>query len=105
MNEQEVAVAEEFWLTLMRNDREEAQAVVNHLDLPLVMTSTFSFDEVEGKLQDAQERQPLKPQGNAGTLSPKVVSQDTPMATVDVWNATDCGTLVLVSSNEIVVHG
>jgi hypothetical protein len=101
MNKQEVAVAEEFWLTLVRKDREGAQAVVNHLNLPLVATSTFSSKEVEGELQDAREREPLKPRGNARTLSPKAVSQDTPMATVYMWNATNCDVLMLISSNEI----
>jgi hypothetical protein len=71
MNEQEVAVAEQFWLAIVRNNREGVQAVVNCLDLPFVATSTFSFKEVEGELQDAWEWEPLKLWGNAGTLSPK----------------------------------
>jgi hypothetical protein len=101
MNEQEVAVAEEFRLALARNNWEGAQAVVNCLDLPLVATSTFSFKEVEGKLQDAWEQESLELRGNAGTLFLKAVSQDTPMAPVDVWNVTDRVALVLISSNEI----
>ncbi len=45
----EVPVAKEFWLALARNNRAGAQEVVDHLDLPLVATSTFSFKETEGK--------------------------------------------------------
>ena len=51
MNEQEVAVAEEFWLALARNHQEGAQTVVNRLDLPLITTSTFSFEKVEGNFK------------------------------------------------------
>jgi hypothetical protein len=100
MNE-EVPVAEEFWLTLARNDRAEAHKVIKCLDLPLVATSTFSFEEIEGEFHDAQERETLEQRGAQGALSPKLVSADTPMATIDAWNATDCVALLLVSSNEI----
>ncbi len=53
MSEDEVGVAEEFWLALARNDREGAQEVVNRLDLPFVAASAFLFEEVEGEFQDA----------------------------------------------------
>jgi hypothetical protein len=39
----EVPVVEEFWLAIARNDRAAAQEVVDHLELPLVATSTFSY--------------------------------------------------------------
>ncbi len=55
--QEEVPVAKEFWLALARNKRVAAQEVVNHLDLPLVAASTFSFEEIEGKFQDSQEQE------------------------------------------------
>ncbi len=79
----EVPVAKEFWLALARNDRAGAQEVVDRLDLPLVATSTFSFEEIEGEFQDAQGWESLKQRGAQGVLSPKLVSLDTPMAMVD----------------------
>jgi hypothetical protein len=97
----EVPVAKEFWLALTRNDRAGAQEVVDHLDLPLVATSTFSFEKIEGKFQDAQERESLEQRGAQGALSPKSVSSDTPMATVGAWNVMDRVALLLVSRDEI----
>jgi hypothetical protein len=96
-----VPVAKEFWLALTRNDRAGAQEVIDRLDLPLVATSTSSFKEMEGKFQDAQERESLEQHGAQGVLSPKSVSLDTPMATVDAWNVTDRVALLLVSKDEI----
>jgi hypothetical protein len=55
--QEEVPVAEEFWLTLARNKRAAAQEVVDRLDLPLVAASTFSFEEIEGEFQDSQEQE------------------------------------------------
>jgi hypothetical protein len=81
--QEKIPVAKEFWLALMRNDRAAAQEVVDHLDLPLVVTSTFSFEEIEDRFQDAQEWESLEQRGAQGALSPKLVSSDTPMATVD----------------------
>ena len=43
MSEDEVDVTKEFWL----------QEVVDRLALPLVQTSTFSFEEIKGEFQDA----------------------------------------------------
>jgi hypothetical protein len=97
----EVPVAEEFWLAIVRNDRAAAHEVVDRLELPLVATSTFSFEEVEGKLLDSQEREPLEQSGAQGALSPKSVSLDTPKATVDAWNLSDCVALLLVLKDEI----
>jgi hypothetical protein len=85
----EIPVAEEFWLPIARNNRAAAQEVVDCLELPLVATSTFSFEEVEDKLLDSQEWEPLKQSGAQGALSPKSVSSDTPKAMVDAWNLSD----------------
>ena len=71
------------------------------LKLPLVATSTFSFEEVEDKLLDSQEWEPLEQSGAQGALSPKSVSSDTPKATVDAWNGADCVALLLVAKDEI----
>jgi hypothetical protein len=97
----EVPVAKEFWLAIARNNRAAAQEVVDRLELPLVATSTFSFKEVDGELLDSQEREPLKQSGAQGALSPKLVSSDTPKATVDAWNLSDRVALLLVSKDEI----
>jgi hypothetical protein len=64
MNEQEEAIAEEFWLALARNDREGARAVADRLDLPQVESSAFSFEEVEG--EGGQEPRPVPPAGLGG---------------------------------------
>jgi hypothetical protein len=85
----EVSIAEELWLVLVRKDRAGAQEVVNNLDLPLVATSTFSFKEIEGEFQDARDWKPLEPCSAQGVLSPKLVSADIPMATIDAWNMMD----------------
>ncbi len=64
----EITPAEEFWLALARNDRAGAQEVINHLDLPPVVTSPFSFDLVEDEFEDCWE---CEPQGGVtGGLSP-----------------------------------
>jgi hypothetical protein len=95
----EISPAEEFWLALARNDRAGAQEVVDRLDLPPIVTSPFSFDLVGEELKDRQE---CKPQRDAtGGLSPKSVSPDTPVATVETWNAVDQVRLVLVSKTKI----
>jgi hypothetical protein len=102
MNKQEEAVTEEFWLALARNDRKGARAVADHLDLPQVESSAFSFEEVEG--EGAQEPRPVPPAGlggETGTLSPKALNADTPVATVEAWNGTDRVALRVVSSAEI----
>ena len=102
MNEQEEAVAKEFWLALARNDREGARAVADRLDLPQVQSSAFLFEEVEG--EGAQEPRLGPPAGLGGetsTLSPKALSADTPVATVDAWNGTERVALRVVSSAEI----
>jgi hypothetical protein len=101
----EVPVAEEFWLAIARNDRAVAQEVIDRLELPLVAISTFSFEEVRGELLDSQEREPLEQSGAQGALSPKLVSSDTPKATVDAWNLSDHVALLLVSKDEICVAG
>jgi hypothetical protein len=95
-----VAIAEEFWLALARNDREGAQEVVHHLKIPPVATPAFFFEHVEG--EDEARRQP-EPQGSndLGALSPKAVSPDTPAAIVDAWNVDARVALVLVSKNKI----
>ncbi len=95
----EITFAEEFWLALARNDRAGSQDVIDCLDLPPAVTSLFTFDLVEEELEDCQE---CKPQGGSrGGLSPKSVSPDTPVATVEAWNAVDWVQLVLVSKTEI----
>ncbi len=54
---------------------------------------------VEEELEDCWE---CKSQGGAtGGLSPKSVSPDTPVATVEAWNAVDRVRLVLVSKAKI----
>jgi hypothetical protein len=96
----EVAVAEEFWLALARNDREGAQEVVRHLEIPPVVTATFSFEHVEGE-DEARRPQELQDREEPGTLSPKAISPDTPAAIVVAWNVDARVALVLVSKNEI----
>jgi hypothetical protein len=64
MNEQEEAVAEEFWLALARHNRKGARAVADRLDLPQGESSAFLFEEVEG--EGAQEPRPVPPAGLGG---------------------------------------
>ena len=48
MSKDKVGVIKEFWLSLARIDRTGVQEVIDWLDLPLVTTSTFSFEEIKG---------------------------------------------------------
>ncbi len=70
--QEEVPVAKEFWLALTRNDRAAAQEVDDRLDLPLVITSTFSFEEIEGEFQDAQEWESLEQMWCTRCIAPQV---------------------------------
>jgi hypothetical protein len=101
MSKDKVGVAKDFWLALARNGRAGAQEVVNHLDLPLVATSPFSFQEIKGEFEDTRERKPLEPGGAQGVLSPRPLNIDTPKATLNAWNAEDRMALVVVSRNKI----
>ena len=56
MEEDELTATEEFWLALAQNDRAGAQAVVDHLDIPLVESAAFSFEEVEGEGESDREQ-------------------------------------------------
>ena len=96
----EVAVAEEFWLALARNDREGAQEVIRRLEIPPVVTPTFSFELVEGE-DEARRPLELQDRKEPGTLSPMAISPDTPASIVDAWNVDARVALVLVSTNEI----
>ena len=93
------SVAEEFWAALAINDRDGAQEVVDRLALPPVETSAFSFEEVEGELE--QVRGEEGGDGGSGALSPKAVNSDTPVAVVETWNSDVRVALVLVSKDEI----
>ena len=93
------SVAEEFWAALATNDRSGAQQVVDRLALPPVETSAFSFEEVEGELE--QVRGEEGGDGGSGALSPKAVNSDTPVAVVETWNSDVRVALVLVSKDEI----
>ena len=100
----EVTAAEEFWLALARNDRAGAQAVVDRLDIPLVTTMAFSFEEVDGEAE--LERPPQgAPGGQADergmSFSPKSVSADTPVAAIEAWNLDDRVLLLLLCKSEI----
>ena len=87
MEDDKLTAAKEFWLALARNDRVGAQAVVNRLAIPLVESAAFSFEEVEGKDEPGREQSAPPLAVDTGTLPPKNLTSDTPVATVEAWNA------------------
>ena len=87
-----------FWLTVTRNNHEEAQNAVHLLDVPVVSISlSYSFKMVEG-----EERLVEVEQEDTGALVGPVrgVMPDTPTLTVDAWNAEVGVLLVVVSKRE-----
>jgi hypothetical protein len=101
MEEDELTPAEEFWLALARNDRAGAQAVVDRLDIPLVESAAFSFEEVEGEDESGREQSAPPLAVDTGTLSPKNLTSDTPVATVVAWNTDILVALRLVGDTDI----
>ena len=101
MEDDELTAAKEFWLALARNNRVGAQAVVDHLAIPLVELAAFSFEEVEGKDEPGREQSAPPLAVDTGTLSPKNLTSDTPVATVEAWNADALVALQLVGDTDI----
>ncbi len=85
---------------LARNDRAGAQTGVNCLVLPPVTTATFSFKEVESELEQEQVPGPQWQGDERGALSPKSVSADTPVTTIDAWNVNNQVSLLLVCKTD-----
>jgi hypothetical protein len=87
-------LVEDFWLAIARNDREGAEAAVASIEPPLVaLLLTYSFKMVDKEEQETD-------QGRKGAL-PKssAVMPDTPLSTVDAWNAEVPVALVVVSKS------
>lgn len=101
MEGEELTAAEEFWLALARNDRSGAQAVVDRLDIPLVESAAFSFEEVERQDESGEELVAPPLAVDTGTLSPKNLTSDTPVATVAAWNTEVQVALRLVAETDI----
>jgi hypothetical protein len=92
------SIVEDFWLAIVRNNRDEAEAAVLRLEVPAVSVSTsYSFKLVEGEEQQVEESQE-----DTGVLVslPRGVMSGTPKATIDAWNVDVGVTLVAVSKRK-----
>ena len=92
------SVVADFWLAVARNNHEEAQNAVCHLDVSIVSISlAYSFEMVEGEERLAE----VVEQEIGALVGPvRVVMPDTPTSTVDAWNAEVGVSLVVVSKHE-----
>ncbi len=88
------SLVKDFWLAIARNDRKGAEAAVALIEPPLVaLLSTYSFEMV-----DEEERETDR--GRKGALpESSVVMPDTPLSTVNAWNAKVPVVLVVVSKS------
>ncbi len=87
-------MVEDFWLAITRNDREGVEAAVASIEPPLVaLSSTYSFEMVDEEEQETDRgRKDALPKSLA--LMP-----DTPLSTVNAWNAKVPVALVVVSKS------
>ena len=86
-------MVEDFWLAVARNDLQGAEAAVASLDPPPVaLLSTYSFEMV-----DEEERETERGLEGASPAGGSVLMPDTPVSTLDAWNAKVPVSLVLVS--------
>ena len=95
MADPQVSLVEDFWLAVARNDRAGAEAAAASIEVPLVaLAPAYSFELVEDEVPGGEDEQE-----DTGTLfeTPRAVRPDTPVATVDAWNAEVGVSLVLVS--------
>ena len=92
------SVVADFWLAVARNNHEEAQNAVCHLDVSIVSISlAYSFEMVEGEERLAE----VVEQEIGALVGPvRVVMPDTPTSTADAWNAEVGVSLVVVSKHE-----
>jgi hypothetical protein len=44
-----LTIAEEFWLTMARNDRSSTKLIVARLEVPPVVISSYSFEFIESE--------------------------------------------------------
>jgi hypothetical protein len=92
------SVVKDFWLAIVRNDWDEAEAAVLLLEAPFVSVSaSYSFELVEGEERQAEEKQE---DTSALVPLPQGDMSDTPKAMVDVWNVDVGVTLVAVSKRK-----
>jgi hypothetical protein len=94
----QASIVEDFWLAIARNDRTGVEAAVTSIKAPLVALSGIrSFELVEEEDQQAEMFEEV----GTGTLTktPRAVMPDTPVATVDAWNAEVAVSLVVVSKS------
>ncbi len=91
------AIVDDFWLAILRNDWAGGEAAVSQILAQLVsILASYSFELVQGDEQETGREKRIQVRAE----SPRAVMPDTPMATVDAWNAEVEVLLVTVSKRE-----